>query len=96
LLRCLQRKNRISTRLPPAIRPTGEPVDTPSPRCRRPPTQRRSTPRSADQRRTNERFIRETKPVRDFLVRNAVRLTRQCADAEDLVQETLLKAPNSA
>jgi RNA polymerase sigma-70 factor, ECF subfamily len=45
-----------------------------------------------DQRRTNERFIRETKPVRDFLVRNAVRLTRQRADAEDLVQETLLKA----
>lgn len=45
-----------------------------------------------DKRRTNERFIRETEPVRDYLVRNAVRFTRQRADAEDLVQETLLKA----
>jgi RNA polymerase sigma-70 factor (ECF subfamily) len=45
-----------------------------------------------DQRRINERFIRETDLVRGFLVRNAARLTRQRADAEDLVQETLLKA----
>ncbi|MDV3128355.1 RNA polymerase sigma factor [Mycobacterium sp. 21AC1] len=45
-----------------------------------------------DKRRTHERFIRETEPVHDYLVRNAVRLTRQRADAEDLVQETLLKA----
>ncbi|MGV9803304.1 sigma-70 family RNA polymerase sigma factor [Mycobacterium sp. NPDC003449] len=42
--------------------------------------------------RANERFVRETAPVRDFLVRNATRLTHQRADAEDLVQETLLKA----
>lgn len=40
----------------------------------------------------NERFVRETEPVRDFLIRNAIRLTHQRADAEDLVQETLLKA----
>ncbi|AWT52729.1 sigma-70 family RNA polymerase sigma factor [Mycolicibacterium smegmatis] len=39
-----------------------------------------------------ERFVRETEPVRDFLIRNAIRLTHQRADAEDLVQETLLKA----
>lgn len=40
----------------------------------------------------NERFVRETEPVRDFLIRNALRLTHQRADAEDLVQDTLLKA----
>jgi RNA polymerase sigma-70 factor, ECF subfamily len=39
-----------------------------------------------------DRFVRETEPVREFLIRNATRLTRQRADAEDLVQETLLKA----
>lgn len=42
--------------------------------------------------RSDERFVRETEQVREFLVHNAVRLTRQRADAEDLVQETLLKA----
>ncbi|MGV9801363.1 RNA polymerase sigma factor [Mycobacterium sp. NPDC003449] len=36
--------------------------------------------------------MRETEQVREFLVRNAIRLTHQRADAEDLVQETLLKA----
>lgn len=45
-----------------------------------------------DQHRSDERFVRETEQVREFLVRNAVRLTYQRADAEDLVQETLLKA----
>ncbi|MET0475730.1 MAG: sigma-70 family RNA polymerase sigma factor [Mycobacterium sp.] len=40
----------------------------------------------------NERFVRETEAVRDFLIANATRLTRQRADAEDLVQETLVKA----
>jgi RNA polymerase sigma-70 factor (ECF subfamily) len=55
----------------------------------------RLTPAGAelvDRHHTNERFMRETEPVRDFLLRNATRLTRQRADAEDLVQETLLKA----
>lgn len=47
---------------------------------------------TADQCRANERFIRETELAHDFLVWNANRLTRQHADAEDLVQETLLKA----
>jgi RNA polymerase sigma-70 factor (ECF subfamily) len=42
--------------------------------------------------RYHQRFVRETQPVLDFLIRNATRLTRQRADAEDLVQETLLKA----
>lgn len=45
-----------------------------------------------DQRRIDERFICETESLRDFLVRRAARLTHQRADAEDLVQETLLKA----
>jgi RNA polymerase sigma-70 factor, ECF subfamily len=40
----------------------------------------------------SERFVRETEPVRDFLVWSANQLTHQRADAEDLVQETLLKA----
>lgn len=36
--------------------------------------------------------MREVAPLRDFLAGNAMRLTRHRADAEDLVQETLLKA----
>jgi len=40
----------------------------------------------------SDRFVSETEPVREFLIRHATRLTRQRADAEDLVQETLLKA----
>jgi RNA polymerase sigma-70 factor (ECF subfamily) len=39
-----------------------------------------------------ERFVRETEPMRDFLMLRATRLTNQRFDAEDLVQETLLKA----
>ncbi len=50
---------------------------------------------SMDRHRANERFVRETESLRDFLVRNATRLTHQRADAEDLVQETLLKAYTS-
>lgn len=52
-------------------------------------------PEIVDQDHANDRFVRETEPVRDFLIRNASRLTRQRADAEDLVQETLLKAYSS-
>ncbi|ORV05033.1 RNA polymerase subunit sigma-70 [Mycolicibacterium canariasense] len=40
----------------------------------------------------DERFTRETADIRDYLIRYAARLTHQRADAEDLVQETLLKA----
>lgn len=47
---------------------------------------------TADPCPANERFVRETELAYDFLVWNANRLTRQRADAEDLVQETLLKA----
>jgi RNA polymerase sigma-70 factor, ECF subfamily len=39
-----------------------------------------------------ERFVEEITELRGFLARNAARLTDQRADAEDLVQETLLKA----
>jgi RNA polymerase sigma-70 factor (ECF subfamily) len=39
-----------------------------------------------------ERFVRETATVQKFLAWNAARLTDQRADAEDLVQETLMKA----
>jgi RNA polymerase sigma-70 factor, ECF subfamily len=54
-----------------------------------------AAPTLADRRRAYDRFVRETEPVRDFLFWNAKRLTRQPADAEDLVQETLLKAFSS-
>jgi RNA polymerase sigma-70 factor (ECF subfamily) len=42
--------------------------------------------------RTGERFVCETEPVRAYLLQRAIWLTRQRADAEDLVQDTLLKA----
>ena len=38
------------------------------------------------------RFEREAIPLRDILYRNAFRMSRNHADAEDLVQETMLKA----
>jgi RNA polymerase sigma-70 factor, ECF subfamily len=50
--------------------------------------------RDAD-RRAREQFVRETEPIRDILWRRATRLTNQRADAEDLMQETLLKAYSS-
>jgi RNA polymerase sigma-70 factor, ECF subfamily len=40
----------------------------------------------------NARFEREVPPHRDRLYTTALRMTRQPADAEDLVQETLAKA----
>ena len=38
------------------------------------------------------RFEREAVPLRDILYRNAFRMSRNHADAEDLVQETMMKA----
>jgi len=38
------------------------------------------------------RFEREVVPLRDLLYRNAVRMSGNHADAEDLVQETVMKA----
>src|ERR1700755_2851626 len=38
------------------------------------------------------RFEREVVLLRDLLYRNAVRMSRNHADAEDLVQETVMKA----
>ena|ERR1700722_8633354 len=38
------------------------------------------------------RFEREALPLRDILYRNAFRISRNHADAEDLVQETMMKA----
>lgn len=42
--------------------------------------------------RTSERYEREVLPLADPLYASAVRMTRNSADAEDLVQETLTKA----
>src|SRR4029079_16264850 len=38
------------------------------------------------------RFEREVVPLRDLLYRNAFRMSHNHADAEDLVQETMMKA----
>ncbi|MGQ0840109.1 sigma-70 family RNA polymerase sigma factor [Actinokineospora sp.] len=48
------------------------------------------TPESAEQRA--ERFERDAMPMLDQLYSAALRMTRNPADAEDLVQETYLKA----
>jgi len=42
--------------------------------------------------RTSDRYEREVLPLADPLYASAVRMTRNSADAEDLVQETLTKA----
>src|SRR5262249_19417652 len=39
-----------------------------------------------------ERFEREVIPLRNLLYRNAFRMSRNHADAEDLVQETMMRA----
>ena len=39
-----------------------------------------------------ERFLRDAMPVLDQLYRGALRYTRNTSDAEDLVQETMMKA----
>jgi RNA polymerase sigma-70 factor (ECF subfamily) len=41
---------------------------------------------------SSTRFEREVVPLRDWLYRHAIRLSRNHADAEDLVQETVMKA----
>src|SRR3984957_2787036 len=55
-------------------------------RARR-PVQRRSV-----EAELRARFAREALPLRDILYRNAFRISRNHADAEDLVQETMMKA----
>jgi RNA polymerase sigma-70 factor (ECF subfamily) len=47
---------------------------------------------AAEGRRAQERFVEGIAPAQDFLRWRATRLTNQRADAEDLVQDTLLKA----
>lgn len=50
---------------------------------------------AADRRMSDqlvERFEREALPHRAALIQNALRLTRHAQDAEDLVQETMLRA----
>ena len=54
------------------------------------PTERTAQPESAAQRRA--RFERDALPFVDQLYAAALRMTRNPADAEDLVQETFLKA----
>jgi RNA polymerase sigma-70 factor (ECF subfamily) len=51
------------------------------------PVQRRSV-----EAELSTRFEREALPLRDILYRNAFRISRNHADAEDLVQETMMKA----
>jgi RNA polymerase sigma-70 factor, ECF subfamily len=53
----------------------------------RKPVQRRSV-----ETELHARFEREALPLRDVLYRNAFRISRNHADAEDLVQETMMKA----
>jgi RNA polymerase sigma-70 factor (ECF subfamily) len=57
-----------------------------SPRALR-PVQRRSV-----EAELRARFAHEALPLRDILYRNAFRISRNHADAEDLVQETMMKA----
>jgi RNA polymerase sigma-70 factor, ECF subfamily len=51
------------------------------------PVQRRSV-----EAELSARFERDAVPLRDILYRNAFRMSRNHADAEDLVQETMMKA----
>jgi RNA polymerase sigma-70 factor (ECF subfamily) len=51
------------------------------------PVQRRSV-----EGELRARFAHEALPLRDILYRNAFRISRNHADAEDLVQETMMKA----
>jgi RNA polymerase sigma-70 factor (ECF subfamily) len=51
-----------------------------------------SPPATADQRRLDERFEREALPLLNEMYAGALRLTRNPADAEDLLQEAYLRA----
>jgi RNA polymerase sigma-70 factor (ECF subfamily) len=59
------------------------------PRATRAP---RSVQRQSVEAELSARFEREAVPLRDILYRNAFRMSRNRADAEDLVQETMMKA----
>jgi RNA polymerase sigma-70 factor, ECF subfamily len=50
------------------------------------------TPRTAESVRSDERFVEDALPYADQLYSAAIRMTRNPADAEDLVQETYAKA----
>jgi RNA polymerase sigma-70 factor, ECF subfamily len=51
-----------------------------------------SAPARTDQRTLDERFEREALPLLGEMYAGALRLTRNAADAEDLLQETYLRA----
>lgn len=51
-----------------------------------------ATQNSLGKEPARERFEREVVPLRDLLYRNAFRMSRNHADAEDLVQDTMMKA----
>ena len=53
---------------------------------------RRPVQRLSVETELRARFEREALPLRDILYRNAFRISRNHADAEDLVQETMMKA----
>jgi RNA polymerase sigma-70 factor (ECF subfamily) len=53
---------------------------------------RRPVQRRPVQAELSARFTRDAVPLRDALYRHAVRMSRSHADAEDLVQETMMKA----
>jgi len=53
---------------------------------------RRQVQRRSVEAELRTRFEREALPLRDILYRNAFRMSRNHADAEDLVQETMMKA----
>jgi RNA polymerase sigma-70 factor, ECF subfamily len=55
-------------------------------------TGHRPTPRSAADAELRARFEHEVVPLRDVLYRRAFRMSRNHADAEDLVQETMTRA----
>jgi RNA polymerase sigma-70 factor, ECF subfamily len=53
---------------------------------------RRPVQRRSDEAELRARFEREAVPLRNILYRHAFRMSRNHADAEDLVQETMMKA----
>ncbi|MGB3444268.1 MAG: sigma-70 family RNA polymerase sigma factor [Actinophytocola sp.] len=57
-----------------------------------PSTETQPTPRAETEQERAERFERDAMPLLDQLYSAALRMTRNPADAEDLVQETYLKA----